>query len=126
MPSNVINLVEDNKVISDDRQLAHIFNDFFSNAVDNLKISYVEPYVPTDSFVNYSDFVVNAISKYEKHPSIIKIKDNFKKGNSFSFKPVDIMAVCKEIDHLDSLWILASKSNKGLERGNISNNSLSF
>ena len=99
-----ITLVENNKMVTDDQQVAEIFNSFFSNAVKNLNIDYYEHF----SFDQYllcninenEDPVKKAIDKYVNHPSIVKIKENFPTSSTFSFKPVDLEAVNKEIANL--------------------------
>ena len=100
--ANGITLVEGENVISNDGQLSEIFNEFFSNAVKNLNISVHFASSSSDhSILSNEDPILNAISKYKKHPSIQRIKDNFKENDIFSFKPTDVISVCKEIDRLD-------------------------
>ena len=43
----------------------------------------------------------NAVEKYSKHPSIIKIKDNYPQNTTFSFKPVNLEVIQKLVKSLD-------------------------
>ena len=100
-----ITLIENREIISDDRKVAEVFNNFFSNAVKNLNIDYYEHF----SFDKYflcretenPDPVLKAIEKYENHPSILKIKENIPEGECFSFKQTNLKSVIKEICNLD-------------------------
>ena len=86
------------EIISDDKEIAETFNEFFINIVPNLKIS-------TDHFQN-SDFqvtenpVLNAINKYKYHPSVIKIKEKIDKQLKFSFTAVQYEDILKKIKSL--------------------------
>ena len=73
-------------------KIAETFNTYFSNITQNLKLD--SNLVEVTENLNIFDPVTKAIKKYEKHPSIIKIKEkmknkntpfsfNFKKGNNF-------------------------------------------
>jgi hypothetical protein len=82
-------LVENDKIISDDKEVAQTFNDYFENVVKSLGILPNEPDVPVPS----QGKVLDAIKMYETHPSIIKIKENVVVGKEFSFYPVRISAL---------------------------------
>ena len=74
-PRDNIVLVEGNKIISDDVEVAQTFNDFFDNAVGNLGIS--ENKLLLNGIENPIEAgVLDAIKMYESHPSIIKIKEH--------------------------------------------------
>ena len=93
-----IALIEDNEICDKDEKVAKIFNTFFSNAVSNLEIQYVDKFNhPSDE----PDPIVNAIIRYKDHPSIKKINDRMKSENSFSFLHVTLMDIIKEISDLD-------------------------
>ena len=80
----IIILKDNNRTITNYHELAETFNTFFSNITQNLRIdsNLVEI---TENF-NTPDPVLKAVKKYEKHPSIIKIKEKMKnKNTSFSF-----------------------------------------
>ena len=100
-----ITLIENNEIVSDDKAVAEIFNNFFSNAVKNLNIDYYEHF-SFDKYFLYKDsenmdVILNAIEKYENHPSILKIKESIPEGECFSFKKTDLKSVIKEIGNLN-------------------------
>ena len=118
--SNTITLIENNDIISDDQKLAQIFNNFFSNAVKDLNIPYVKPFASKSSSITHSYPVTNAIFKYKHHPSILKIKNNIKENDNFSFQATNLMFVNREIEKLDSSKAtscesLTAKVNKDLK-----------
>ena len=57
-----ITLIETEKVVSDERELLNIFNEYFSNIISNLDIQR-----PPNINLHY-DPVLNAIKKFENHP----------------------------------------------------------
>ena len=59
---------------------------FFVFAATNLEIDVDEAYVTGAKHI--SDPILNAIKKYEKHPSIIKITENISINNKFTFSTV--------------------------------------
>ena len=63
-----ITLIENEKVVSDERELVKIFNEYFSNTVPNLNIQR------PPSIILDHDPVLNAIKKFENHPSMLEIK----------------------------------------------------
>ena len=63
-----ITLIEHEKVVSDERELVKIFNEYFSNTASNLDIRR-----PPNITFHY-DPVLNAIKKIENRPSILEIK----------------------------------------------------
>ena len=66
-----ITLVEDNKIISEDRDNAELLNSFFSDAVKTLKILEFSDLNPLAENIPHPIF--KAICKYKNHPSIIVI-----------------------------------------------------
>ena len=73
------------EIISDDDQVAQIVNHFFSNAVKSLNIDYFEHFSFDCIFSDSEDPVINAIEKYSKHPSILKIKENYPQNTTSLF-----------------------------------------
>ena len=67
-------LKDSKRTITNNHELAETFNTFFSNITQNLKID--SNLVEITENLNISDPVLKAIKKYEKHPSIIKIKED--------------------------------------------------
>ena len=64
--SDKIILIEDEKVITDDTEIAESFNTYFLNITDSLGLTF-----PEDSFTKDLDtMVTNAVEKYKNHPGI--------------------------------------------------------
>ena len=92
------NEIMSEKIISNDNDVAETFNKFFVNIVPNLKI-------PTnhDFDINFKvtgDPIVDAINKYENHPSIIMIKN--KNKTQFSFTVVEYDDILKKVKKLNT------------------------
>ena len=75
--------------------MSEIFNDFFSNVVTNLKIENITGFSNNNIIEN--DPVLKAISKYEKHPSVLKIKEANGDREHFTFLSTNLESVIKEI-----------------------------
>ena len=88
----------DDDIVNDDVKIAEIFNRFFSNAVNDLKIPGFHGAVPLAD--NISHPIFRAILKYANHPSTIAIKD-LNNTSMFSFSNVSVADVKKEIRKLD-------------------------
>ena len=84
-----ISLVHNDNVISDDQQLADIFNNFFEHVVDNLGIQEYQ----SDHNIKINsisdDPIDYAVAKYKNHPSIIMMNENFSFESRFSFTTVN-------------------------------------
>ena len=90
---------DSSRAITNNRDLAETYNTFFSNMTQNLKID--SNLVEITANLNISDPVSKAIKKYEKHPSIIKIKEKMKNKNmTFSFNFVTKETVLNELRKL--------------------------
>ena len=89
-----------NKTISNNEELAEIFNKHFSKIVENLDID--ETLASNIASSDITDPVFNAIKKYEDHPSIKKIK-LFMSGKDlkFSFNFETKNKILAEIHNLD-------------------------
>jgi hypothetical protein len=96
---NKIVLVENDKIINDDQEIAQTFNNYFDNAVKSLGIMKTEPII--DPEVSQGD-VLDAIKMYESHPSIIKIKENVVVDKEFSFSPVSLQDIRTELKALST------------------------
>ena len=68
---------EDNTLITNKEEVAMELNNFFSNAVINLKNSELENFLSTVRKLDHP--TLKAIAKYRKHPSIIAIASEFTK-----------------------------------------------
>ena len=93
-------LNNNNKIISNDEELAEIFNKHFSKIVKKLDID--ETLASNIASSHITDPVFNAIKKYEDHPSIKKIK-LFMSGKDlkFSFNFETKNKILAEIHNLD-------------------------
>ena len=96
--SDKIHLNENGELIKSESETAEVLNNFFSNIVKNLKIPEFEN--RDLNAENIKDPVFRAILKYNKHPSIIAIKDKAKNAK-FSFEEVDKEKIIKEIRKLN-------------------------
>ena len=88
-PKRNIVIVENETVISDNKNVAETFNTYFIEAVENLE---VEQFISTD--IENTDLEDNSynidiiINRYKLHPSIKKIKENVTILNKFEFADV--------------------------------------
>ena len=81
-------MIETDLITSDETKVAEKLNNYFVDVIENLEIEtftdVVEPHTNTDTCVigeNESELqntITKLVSKYSKHPSIIKIKENVK------------------------------------------------
>ena len=93
-------LKDSNRTVTNNRELAETFNTFFSKITQNLKLD--SNLVEITENLNISDHVLKAITKYEKYPSIIKIKEKMKNKNmSFSFSFVTKETILNELCKLN-------------------------
>ena len=88
-------IVENDEIISNDKEVAEVLNTFFSNIVSNLNIP---EYPINDPFIdNINDPILKAIFKCKNHPSIKAIEKVSKLDKLFNFNKVDKEEVLKEI-----------------------------
>jgi len=88
-------LVEGDKIINEDAQLAQTFNDFFDNAVKSLGITENE--MLRTKVGETQGGVMDAIKMYESHPSILKIKEKVVVETKFSFSPISTEDIHSEM-----------------------------
>ena len=93
---NKIILVEKGEVVSKDEEIATQFNNYFNDITKRLNI---KKWSISDKLSD--DPLVNAIRKYENHPSIIKIKSSVETTQLFDFKFVSSDDISKIINSLD-------------------------
>ena len=93
-------LVEENKIINEDAEVAQTFNNFFENAVKSLGIS--ENKLLLTEVDHSCGKVLDAIKMYESHPSILKIKENVVVETEFSFSPVSLEEIHSELKMLNT------------------------
>ena len=94
-----ITLVKDEKIISNGKDIAEIFNNFFVNVVSNLNISFDQNLLCESGQTD--DPIRRIIEQYKNHPSILAINDNVDSAYTFSFNFVTFEDVFKEIRNLD-------------------------
>ena len=105
---NQAEIFEEEKIISDDKEIAEVFNEFFISIILN---------VTTDHFQN-PDFqrtknpVLNAINKYKYHPSIAMIKNKIDKQFKFSFTTVQYEDVLKKFKDLELKSLKITKASQ--------------
>ncbi len=78
-----ITLIEDEKVITSDEEIATKLNDYYIEAVQNLNIKKfscdsISDQTPVDENQSEHDIIEKIINTYKNHPSILKIKENVK------------------------------------------------
>ena len=100
MGKDHIHLAENDELIKTDLETAEVFNNFFSNIVQNLKISR---YANEELIVsNINDPTLKTILKYRNHPSITAIQNKYKIKDNFIFVEVDQQQIEKKILKLDA------------------------
>ena len=87
------------EIISDEEKVAEIFNNFFVNVVSNLKI--LNNHNCNMDFQKTDDPVLNAISKYRYHSSIVMINSKFEPESKFSFTTVQYEDVLRKTKNLN-------------------------
>ena len=87
-------LVKNNTNFSEEIEVAEIFRCYFDGIVDGLNIKRCE--IPKE----HNDSILNAIKTFEKHPSILKIKE-VSSGCRFFFENVSLEDVKKVTPELD-------------------------
>ena len=93
-------LVQDDDIISSDSVTAKVFNTYFNDITKTLNLKSWESDIGIQEQLD--DPVLNAISKYQNHPSIIKIKEVYGSSSTFEFTEVDTDSVHKLVMSLNS------------------------
>ena len=96
-----ITLVENNEIISDDKEIAETFGNFFVETVSKLDINENNAILNNTKHLCDPDPVKKALNKFNDHPSILEIRKNVKNELKFSFTPVTEADMIKEIETLD-------------------------
>ena len=91
-----IKLVDEHKVLQYHKKIAEEFNIFFENAVFSLEINENSRII-NQNIQNVEDPVDRLIEMYKYHPSNIFINKKVDNQNKFSFEPVEVSDVVKEI-----------------------------
>ena len=94
-----LTLLENNNLISNDEEVAEVFNNYFANITDALGIKEITENISSVS--GLVDPIDIAIKKFSLHPSIIRIQSNTKYTERFSFSEVSIQQVVSQLARLD-------------------------
>ena len=97
--SSKINLAVNDEVLSTDKEIAVVFNTYYSNAVKSLNLQCDSEHLHDVS--NETNPIERAIKKFKNHPSIVNINRNIPKTTNFEFSQIDIDSIKKMIDNLD-------------------------
>ena len=92
-------VVENNMIISDDQKIACILIQYFDTILPKLGLG-----IPKDVIVviiSIEDPVLKAFNKYQRHPSLLKIKEKYRYLN-FSFCNVCLSNLQNELKSLNS------------------------
>ena len=98
--SNEVVLLEKDKILRDDNEVAKEFHSYFNSIVSSLGIT--ENKYTIQKNIPSSELIDNAIMKFQFHPSIPLIKSKINTSNSFSFTEIETDDVEKEIRSLNS------------------------
>ena len=93
-----ISLWEKNRLITDEKFIAKVFNDYFTSIIKHIHMERKEFDSKKVKFC--SNAVFSAVNKFQNHPSILKIKLN-RAYSGFSFRPVNYEEVLTELKNLD-------------------------
>ena len=93
-----ITLIEDGKIIIDDKSIGKCFNNYFTNVTDTLNIPRPVDIMPNEQS---GDPIIDAVEKYKTHPSTIMIKEKTR-GQTFEFSHIDPSLVLHKINKLNS------------------------
>ena len=91
-----VTLIEEDKVVLKDRQVTETFKSYFETLVENLGMN--GKFLSEEPLSNKS--VTDIIKKFQNHPSIIKIKENYR--GHFSFSVVKVEGLDWKIASLDA------------------------
>ena len=71
-PAKKITLLENDKIITNDSDIAEVMNEFFTNIVDQLEI---EGFLTKHVDYNFEiDHIANIIAKFKEHPVYLKLR----------------------------------------------------
>ena len=87
MLANDITLIEGKNVITDEYEISQTFNKHYVNIVEKKYGNKPKKIRTTPGCLNDSDVIDRIIKSYQKHPSVLKIKNKFGSDlNSFDFQ----------------------------------------
>ena len=91
--------MEDDEIISENKQTSESFNNLFADAIINLNIPQYED--PTSNTIGIDGPVLRTIEKYKNHPSIKLIKTYSENNVSFRFQEIQATEIKKVLKNLD-------------------------
>ena len=97
-PSN-ITLLEGDELVSDDKKIAKIINDYFVNIIDRLETAGKEKNLTKTN--KSCDLVDDVIDMYKSHPSIKLIKQKSEARDKFSFQQVSLEEIENKLRDLN-------------------------
>ena len=97
--SQKITLIENGNIVSNEDNVAKVFNNFFVDSVASLNIS--ENKALLNSTDGLTDKVEIALKKFDRHPSILSINAKVRIETKFSFSKISISDMKNEIRNLD-------------------------
>ena len=98
--SSEVVLLEKDKILRGDSEVAKEFHSYFNSTVSSLGITENEYTIQEN--ISSSEPIDKAIMKFQFYPSILLIKSKINKTNSFSFTEIETDDVDKEICSLNS------------------------
>ena len=91
--NDFITIEDKDRFIDDEKELVELFNNHYINIVE--KTSGKPPEYSFGNYENNSDIVNAIIKKYENHPSILKINENFTPINTFQLPKAEVSDINK-------------------------------
>ena len=101
LSSNDIVILENNTFISNDREIADIFNDYYINVIKYTQHTVSDNITDIISETNTDATIDNIIDMYKDHPSIQRINIMNSEANTFSFRPVSEEEVLLKLKSID-------------------------
>ena len=91
-----IKLVEGNKLLQDNSEVAEELNKFFKEAFSTLDVNE-NSYIINPDYINISGPIEKATSKYKFHPTILLVNDKIVNQDKFSFKAISKLDMEKQV-----------------------------
>ena len=111
--SSKINLVVNEENLSDDKELAETFNNYFNNAVKSLNLQCNPEHLLND-VSDENDLIEIAIKKFKNHPSIVDINKNIPKTATFNFDEIGSDSKKKMINNVDSKKVVHLEESQSI------------
>ena len=106
--SSKITLIENDTIISNDKEVAETLNGYFVSITDSLGLTENSEVISSTEGV--SDPIDSAIIKYSNHPSIRKIRNFAQNDDSFKFQKVSLEQMHTEIGRLNPKKVTTFKN----------------